>query len=141
MSYQPNAAEFRRFFYLLSSISLVGSADSLLTTAKSRLAGPMTGADLHGSAFHRVHARMSTDFDLFSLALALLVALLHAIAFVCTLLMTAQDVLIYNRNGASSTGSAWAAQALADSTFSAGLAQWKGLDTARLVCAVVAWLG
>eukprot|EP01034_Spumella_vulgaris_P024454 gene24454-30805_t len=154
---QPNAQEFRRYFYLLSTIAVVGSMDSLFTIVKSREEGrtssTMGGSrDLQSSNYHRTLTLMKTNYDLFSLALVLVISFLYCVAFLCTLLMTAQDVLIANRNGyppfsAASTSSSssydaeWISAALADSSFSAGLTEWKGLDRVRLICAVLAWLG
>lgn len=110
----------RRYFYLLSTIALIGSADSLLTIAKSRAEGVASGVQ-RGSAYGRTHALLQTSYGGFSLGLVVLVAALHAAAFLCTLLMTAHDVRIATRNGhapaAGEDPSAWAAAALGDSSF------------------------
>lgn len=86
--------------------------------------------------------------------------------------MTAQDMLIFNKNGYYATGSSggddtasgteWVTAALNDSSFKyanrvyclsicllslslcfirAGQNTWDSLDTVRLICSVVAWIG
>lgn len=78
------------------------------------------------SSFHRTHATLRTKYDVFSLVLAFFIACLHSVVFICTLLMTAQDMLIFNKNGYYPTGSnegdssdasEWVTAALNDSDF------------------------
>jgi len=136
--YQPNAQEYRRLFYLLASLSVVGSFDSLMTliskTNRPFLAGPSAGS--FGSSLVLRETQGSLVF-------AVAAAILHLIGLVVTVLAEGTDALIYIQNGLYSTDTSsttpWTTTALADPVFSTDLANWKGLDRARLVCALIAW--
>lgn len=91
-----------------------------------------------------------------SLFIAMFAVLLHAVAFFCTVIMSAEDVLIAVKDGFGSSSSSsvsskgsnsavganvsgWAAAALSSSAFKRGLDSWHALDTTRLICAIVGW--
>jgi len=138
--YQPDAQEYRRLFYLLASLSAVGSLDALMTliskTNRPSLAGPGSGS--FGAALVLRETQGS-------LIIAVAAALLHVVGLVVSVLAGGADVLIFVKNGAyisigsTSSNVPWTTSALADSIFSTNLKNWKGLDRARLVSAVVAW--
>mmetsp|Transcript_24341 Transcript_24341/g.33418 ORF Transcript_24341/g.33418 Transcript_24341/m.33418 type:complete len:513 (+) Transcript_24341:32-1570(+) len=148
LNYQPNAQEYRRLFYFLSTISLVGSADLTLTIIRSRSSSKMHSNIIHlnnkkstGDQHTRAMAVMggNNTYDSSSMLSSTVITLLYLVVYLATILMTSEDVLIANKNGYS--GSSWAASALEDDKFSSGLTNWKNLNAVRFVCAVLAWVG
>jgi len=137
IDYEPLSSEYRKLFYLLSTLSAVGSLDNFMTALRkaNRPSLPGQGPNGFGAAMVSREIRGSVT-------LAALAACFHFVAFVLSVIMTAFDVLISVKNGTTgseaSTG-AWAASAMSQSSFSSALTSWENLDSARLVCAVLAW--
>lgn len=120
MFYQPNAADYRRFFYILSSIALVGSLDLCVTVLGSRAdsAAALQQQPQQGYSsthFRAVHA-LRLSYDASAVLLSLLIALLYAVAFIVTLLMSTFDVLTMVRDGFPDTDQ-WPTLALHDSEY------------------------
>jgi len=115
------ANEFRRLFYILSSISSLGSIDAVMSSLSQQRKG-------HSPA------------DGF-LAVASVTLLLHFVAFLVTILMSGPDTLIAVKGGQSNTNTNWAFDALQSQVFSRNLKLWKGLETVRFVCALIGWFG
>ena len=138
VSYQPNAMEYRRLFYLLCSISLVGSTDTLLSLMSSMLDGG-EGNQRGAAALCRAITTQKGS----ALLVAVVIAVLHGIAFLSTIIMTKVDTLIAIRGGASQSvpGPIWAAALLSSNTFSSDLTDWRTLDLIRFVCALLGWAG
>ena len=116
--------DLRRFFYILSTISLVGSVDLCLTILSSRAEeqsqqqGGGGGAQhqSYSHSYHRALVALRLNYDSSSLLLSLLIALLYAVAFVMSLLMSSFDVLTSLRDGFANTDQ-WPTLALKDSTY------------------------
>lgn len=138
-TYQPIAQYFRRFFYILATISLVGSLDMCLTIYNSisfqRRNRGISSSNNYNN--HRAFFAMSLNYDLSSFLLSLLIGLLYATAFITTILMSQFDVLTSLKDDVS----IWPEEALQDSQYSSCLNEWKGLNTARLITSVLAWMG
>lgn len=74
---------------------------------------------------------------------AVVIVVLHGIAFLSTIIMTKVDTLIAIRGGAltSVPGSVWAADLLSSNNFTTDLSDWRTLDLVRFMCAVLGWAG
>lgn len=164
-NYQPSAQEYRRLYYLLTTISLVGSADLTLNILRSRSSSRLNndiiqhntkgkhflsyvlliyiyiliisfdvfrllflqrtcnvhdvfpgGKKKHNAQHTRALAVMSRNsYDTSSLLSSLLITVLYFVAYLSTVLMSAEDVLIATKNGYS--GPDWATSALSESQF------------------------
>ena len=95
------------------------------------------------------------------LAIALLIFVLYLLAYLCTIVMAQQDVLIATKRGLylaggsgggsgsgsgsgssdSSSDDAWIDVALADEDFVDGLSTWKALNRSRFIFSVLSWIG
>lgn len=142
--YQPNAGDYRRFFYILSTISLVGSVDLCLTVLNSRAEGQHSSSNSaqqqYSNTYHRALQALRLNYDASSVILSLLIAVLYAVAFMMSLLMSSFDVLTMVRDGFADT-SQWPALALQDTLFSTSLENWKAFNNLRVICSVSAWIG
>lgn len=135
VEYQPLASEYRRLFYILSSLSAVGSLDTFMSTL-----GRANRPSLSGQGPNGFGAALVRRENQGSVTIAAAAAMLHFIAFILTVIITAFDVLLSARNGSHGTSDAWAVQALSDATFASSLATWKNIDTGRLITSFLAWV-
>lgn len=137
--------EYRRLFYLLSSISLVGSIDTLfILISKVMLAGGKEKEGLEGSkGVLAPLCRAITVQGDSTLLVATVIAVLYCITFLSTLIMSKVDMLIAVRGGASASvsSSVWSAALLSSPNFQSDLSNWRNLDLVRFVCAILAWGG
>ena len=144
-SYQSNAMEYRRLFYLLSSLSLVGSIDTLfILISKVMQAGGKEKEGLEDSKGVVAHVcRAITVQGDSTLLVATLIAILYGITFLSTLIMSKVDMLIAVRGGASASvqSAVWSADLLSSPNFKNDLSAWKTLDLVRFVCAILGWAG
>lgn len=135
-TYQPVANEIRRYFYLLTVLSLVGSADYLLTLFSAN----QTRYSLIEYLSANIAAKY-VDFHKITLTTCMAIVICYIIAFIITLIMSRFDVDVYMKYNLSSIATeSWMDQALADSTFTERLNQWEALDRIRLVVVLLAWL-
>jgi hypothetical protein len=135
VEYRPLASEYRRLFYILSSLSAVGSLDTFMSTL-----GRANRPSLSGQGPNGFGASLVRRENQGSVTIAAAAAILHFIAFILTVIITAFDVLLSVRNGSRDTSDAWAASALSDATFASSLATWRNIDTGRLITAFLAWV-
>ena len=136
LDYEPLSSEYRRLFYLLSSLSAVGSFDTFMTTvSKTNRPNLVVG--------HRFSTPVQSRESQGSVSVAAAAAVLHFVAFALSVIMSAFDVLISVKNGSSgidaSSGN-WATSASKQDSFASSLSSWFQLDTGRLVCSLLAWL-
>lgn len=111
---------YRRFFYILSTISLVGSVDLCLTVVSSRAEAQQSARSqhqhgAHSTAYNRALAALRLHYDASALLLAIVLVLLYGVAFIMTLLMSTFDVLTTIRDGYH--GENWMQAALQDTTY------------------------
>ena len=140
--------EYRRLFYLLCSISLVGAIDNLFCLV-SRIVHTGTGDNRGGSESDSPKGivvnicRAITLRGDSSMLVAVVMAVLYSIAFLSTLIMSKVDILIAVRGGyqQSSPTSIWAPSLLASDGFQGDLSDWRSLNLVRLVCAILSWIG
>lgn len=136
LDYEPLSSEYRRLFYLLSSLSAVGSLDTFMTTISKT-------NRLSLVARHRFSTPVQSRESQGSVSVAAAAAVLHFVAFALSVVMSAFDVLISVKNGSSgidaSSGN-WATSASKQDSFVSSLSSWFQLDTGRLVCSLLAWL-
>lgn len=139
--YQPNADEFRRLFYILTTISAVGSINTVTTSlsqtrhqAKAGTASKGQGPD-EQSSFESVLTVGSGKY----IALAFVTAALHFVVFVVSVIMAQTDTLIARKFGSDSTD--WASGVMSSSIGSSLVEAWVGLNTVRFICSLVAWVG
>lgn len=164
--YQPIATDYRRFFYILSTISLVGSVDLCLTVISSRAEAQQSARSqqqqgAHSTSYNRALNALRLNYDASALLLSLVLALLYGVAFVMTLLMSTFDVLTTIRDGFH--GENWMEAALQDTTYRLvsffidccgkfnicctdlsrreDMTQWKAYNTLRVICSVGGWIG
>lgn len=132
--------EYRRLFYLLCSISLVGSTDTFLTLMSTMV---NTGERDNQKGLVTTFCRIITSPKGSTLLVAAVIAVLHGIAFLSTIIMTKVDTLVGIRGGASQSiaGSVWAADLLSSRNFATDLNDWRILDLVRFVCALLGWAG
>lgn len=135
VEYRPLASEYRRLFYILSSLSAVGSLDTFMSSL-----GRANRPSLSGQGPNGFGASLVRRENQGSVTIAAAAAILHFIAFILTVIITAFDVLLSVRNGSRDTSDAWAASALSDATFASSLATWRNIDTGRLITAFLAWV-
>lgn len=105
IAYQPSAGETRRLFYLLSTISVVGSIHIF--------------QDIWLNYMTTTSSSTSTSNDSV-LVSSILSILLFTVVFIVSLLMSSMDTKIHLYDGFPVTGSdssSWATSALADNTF------------------------
>lgn len=160
VSYQPNAMQYRRLFYLLSTISVVGSIDTFMsiTLKVSRdiekrkkkqentamgIGGKPTELPMNsGGIFMSFCRALGSAQEGTNVAVALILMVLHAIAFLCTIIMSQVDVIIAVRGGMSpmTPDTVWANALMSSSEFPDLLRSWKNLDQVRLVASALAWL-
>lgn len=74
---------------------------------------------------------------------AVIIAILHGLAFLSTIIMSQVDIFIATRGGASESVSPtlWAPALLDSTEFKAQLGSWQSLDQVRVVCSVLGWAG
>lgn len=123
LSYLPMANEFRRLLYVLATISVVGSLDTVMTTLS-----------IMKDKFKR--SQGSTGI----LALNVLTLLLHLAAFIITIAMAKVDTLIALQFGLEGS-STWTTTIASSSVYSSDISAWRGMDKVRFICAMVAWVG
>ncbi len=104
--------EVRRYFYILSSVSLVGSLDYLISSVD--LYSPRNPFS-HDAGVSMIH--VFEDYQKFSIAMGILVLILHSISFICAMLMSSFDVQVYLKDNKSSFGNEWIVQAMQTSSF------------------------
>jgi hypothetical protein len=131
-NYQNSASEYRRFFYLLTTISLVGSLYSLLeiSSKNQRRSANRTDKKLFSA---------NTNTLLFSIIF--FTVFVHSLGFLASLIMSIVDTLISVKLGDKSTGDEWATTAMNNSFFSTQMIIWRGLNKLRFIAALVGWLG
>jgi len=154
--YQINAQEFRRFFYILSIIALVGSGDLLLTMINSNkkrkqvlLKKANKQIDHYRQMMVSMHSGKLLDDnkeESANLILAVIIFTFYVVAYLCTVGMSQQDVFIATKNGwyASyeySDPYLWSTAALDDNKFRDGFSNWKVLNRVRFLSTVLAWMG
>ena len=140
--------EYRRLFYLLCSISLVGAIDNLFCLV-SRIVHTGSGDSRGGSDSDSPKGivvnicRAITLRGDSTMLVAVVMAVLYSIAFLSTLIMSKVDILIAVRGGyqQSSPTSIWAPSLLASDGFQGDLSDWRSLNLVRLVCAILSWIG
>jgi hypothetical protein len=160
VSYQPNAMQYRRLFYLLSTISVVGSIDTFMsiTLKVSRdiekrkkkqentamgIGGKPTELPMNsGGIFMSFCRALGSAQEGTNVAVSLILMILHAIAFLCTIIMSQVDIIVAVRGGMSpmTPDAVWATSLMSTSDFPDLLRNWKNLDQVRLVASVLAWL-
>ena len=146
IEYQPNAMEYRRLFYLFCSISLVGSIDTLLTLVSKAVhkQGKIENVEDNeiSGIFGPLCKALSVQGDS-TVFLAIIIAILHGICFLSTIIMSKVDILIAIRGGESISipSITWATQLLSSHDFQNELTDWQTLDQVRVVCALLAWAG
>jgi hypothetical protein len=119
---------YRLFFYILSTVSLVGSADLCLSILNSRAEQEQQArqAQYQGGGFSHSYQRallaLRLTYDNSSTLLSMVIAAASAMALVMTLLMSPFDVLTAVKDGTGEgddavQGDAWAAAALEDTAY------------------------
>ena len=131
-NYQNSASEYRRFFYLLTTISLVGSLYSLLeiSSKNQRRSANRTDKKLFSA---------NTNTLLFSIIV--FTVFVHSLGFLASLIMSIVDTLISVKMGNNSIGDEWATTAMNNDFFSNQMIVWRGLNKLRFIAALVGWLG
>jgi hypothetical protein len=148
ISYQPNAMEYRRLFYLLCSISLVGAIDSLFCLVSKIVhtgSGSRRGVSESNSPkgiLVNVCRAITLQGDS-TMLVAVVMAVLYSVAFLSTLIMSKVDILIAVRGGYqhSAESAIWTASLLTSDKFHSDLSDWRSLNLVRLVCSIVSWMG
>jgi hypothetical protein len=133
INYQNSASEYRRFFYLLTTLSLVGSLYSLLeiSSKNQRQSANRTDKKLFTS---------NTDTLLFSIIV--FTVIVHTLGFLASLIMSIVDTLISVKMGDyNSNNDNWATTAMNNDFFSKQMIAWRGLNKLRFISALVGWLG
>jgi hypothetical protein len=163
-SYQPYASEFRRFYFIIVTISFVGSLDYTMTAAanvrvvntsdlnRRKLRYPLSY--LTGKSFQNQTHAVKINHNCLRLYITTIVSIIYALCFLSMIIMSGTDVLINLKNGydsvssssgsasgTSSTSNAWVQAALEDAVFMQSYTRWKDLDRLRLITALFAWIG
>jgi hypothetical protein len=113
---------YRRFFYILATISLVGSIDLCLTVLDSRATSAQSSAQHrqgYSTTYFRALQALRLTYDASAVLLSLGIALAYALAFLMTLLMSTFDVLTMVKDG-NADATDWTELALADSEYRLG---------------------
>lgn len=103
--------EVRRFYYLLSSISLIGSVDYLVTQWVQFTTSRHPFADDISEPF----SQSLEHYQKIALISGIGISLVYALNFILTILMSIFDVRIHLKDGY--IGSDWSTLALNDSSF------------------------
>ena len=123
-SYSRVAGQMRRFLYLLSTISLVGSLDSLLAKIYH---------EADGTAEYKLHVAKIT--------VSIVASLMYCVVFVTTIILSQTDTLLTLQFGLKDdNASKWYNKALLDSEIVDELESWDIGDRLRLTCAVIGWV-
>lgn len=132
-NYAPSANEYRRFFYVLTSLAVIGSCDLLMSRPKGEVAKKQS----------KIAAKKG-DGSADNLAFVSFLALLaYSLCFLCTLVIGVTDTLIYYRDGISTDGAIdgpWAAEALRDAYFSSSYDNWRALGYVRFASAFLGFV-
>jgi hypothetical protein len=185
IGYQPNAMQYRRLFYLLSTISVVGSIDTFMSITSKVTVTPHSQVSIPSPRACSQPASSLHSFPLFlqvsrevmrkkkpsasgkgadvpldtggffvsfcralgsaqegtNVAVAVVLMVLHAIAFLCTVIMSQVDTIVAVRGGygPSTPEAAWAAALLSAPGFSGLLSTWKSSDQVRSRASLCAW--
>lgn len=133
LNYQNSASEYRRFFYLLTTISLVGSLYLLLEISSKN----------HRRNNNRTDKKLfSSDTDTLLYSIMIFTVFVHLLAFIASLIMSIVDTLVSVKLGnISDNSNAWATNAMNNDFFSNQMIAWRGLNKLRFIAALVGWLG
>lgn len=138
--------EYRRLFYLFTSISVTGSIDTLMTLISKVLQRQGADENMEDSDIKGFMGPLCTALTVkgdSTVYVAVIIALLHGIAFLSTIIMSQVDIFIAIRGGASLSisPSVWAPVLLSSPGFKSQLNSWQSLGQVRVVCSVLAWAG
>jgi hypothetical protein len=132
-NYGLSANEYRRFFYVLTTMAVVGSVDLLMSLPK-REAAKKKGKQATKKA-EDGGVRDNIAF------VSVVAALAYSLCFICSLVMGITDTLIYYEDGvAAATGAAWAEEALKDAYFASSYDNWRALGYVRFSSAFVGFV-
>lgn len=106
------AQEIRRYFYLLSTISLVGSIDHVITLIDFYSRNNPYMQSLSSGMIQSME-----DYQKVSVVFSIVVFLLYAICFIATMLMSSFDVQVFLKFGYNVNDASWVDLALKDATF------------------------
>lgn len=106
------AQEVRRYFYILSTISLVGSIDYLITCFDFYSSTNPFSQDIGANMINSLE-----DYQKVSVIAGLLVLLLHGITFFCVMLMSSFDVQVFLKDAKATLGNQWVITAMENSDF------------------------
>ena len=122
LSYGQRAGNLRRYMYLLSSFSVLGSLDKLMAAIDMSTLG-------------------EEEYRLSRITVALLGSFLHLLAFLATVIISKIDTLLTLSYGYSTDStSTWIVKAKEDPRFRSDMVFWLGLDRTRLISACLAWV-
>lgn len=122
LSYGQRAGDLRRYMYLLSSFSVLGSLDKLMAATDMSTLG-------------------EEEYRLSRITMALLGGFLHVLAFLATVIISKTDTLLtLNYGYATDSTSTWVVKAKEDVRFRSDMIFWLGLDRTRLISACLAWV-
>ena len=124
--------------YILSTISLVGAMDYLLTTLSSlNTRNPLT------DHLNSTLTRKLDDYQKTSLLYGTIIALLYMAAFLCSVLMAPFDAQVFVRNGIVTTTTnddGWVTMAMSDGAFTTRYNGWSSMNTIRAATSLLAWI-
>lgn len=106
------AQEIRRYFYILSTISLVGSIDHVIT-----LVDFYSRNNPYAQTLSAGMIRSMEDYQKVSVIFSVLVVILYALCFITTMIMSSFDVQVFLKFGYHYSDESWVPLALADSEF------------------------
>lgn len=119
--YTPLAGEIRRYFFILTTISFIGSIDTLMTIYNES----SNAREKFLRSIRQKKRGYSHESDPSkSIVSAFVVCALHLICFITSLRMAVDDTIISIRP-----------------SHPLPLDTWSSLNSARYVCAVLAWIG
>ena len=122
--YAKIAGQMRRFLYLLSTVSLVGSLDRLL-----------------GMIYFQADGAAEYKLRVTKITISALSSLMYTIVFIVTIILSQTDTLLTLQFGyKSDSESNWYTKALADSEIVNRLESWDIGDKLRLVCSIFGWV-
>lgn len=132
-NYQTSASEYRRFFYLLTTISLVGSLYSLLEISSKNQRRSTNRAD---------KSLFSSNINILLYSIVIFTVFVHTLGFLASLIMSIVDTLVSVKLGKNITDDEkWVSNALTNDFFIKQMIAWRGLNKLRFIAAVIGWLG
>lgn len=134
-TYQPYAQETRRYLYILTTLSLVGAVDQVITSW-SQITSPNP---LRDSSISSTFAVKLEDYQKTSIFAGSFVIILLAISFLSGIIIAPVDQLIYLQGGYTADTD-WVEKSLTDSTFSSRFDRWQTLNVIRTATVLLAWI-